>query len=154
LSGHRKHRADCDDARASDARNENAFRMTERIARRLGQRFKVGSVFRNTRLRKRAVHCHKGRAEAFEAGKILVAARLVDRALTPELRFQRLHRHAVRLHAAIAASLADEAVDDDTPVGVRIETALTAASLLRRAGLIVDEDCQPFDRPQFLLHRR
>ena len=56
-----------------------------------------------------AVDGDEGRAEALDAGIILVAGRLVDGALAAEFGFQRLDRNAVRLHRAIAAALADRA---------------------------------------------
>jgi hypothetical protein len=65
-----------------------------------------------------AVHRDKGRAEAVSAGKVLVAAGLVDASFSAELGFERLDGDAVGLDAAIAAALADERVDDDALVGV------------------------------------
>ena len=90
----------------------------------------------------------KRRAEALEAGIILVAARLVDRALAAELGFQRLDRDAVRLHAAIAAAFADQLVDDDALVGIGKGAALAAAALLGGAGLVVDQHRDAGDRRQ------
>src|SRR5258707_529367 len=58
------------------------------------------------------VHGHEAGTKAFDAGKVLVARRLVDRALAAELGLERRHRDAVRLHAAIAAALAHRLVDD------------------------------------------
>src|SRR5262249_18916924 len=68
-----------------------------------------------------------------------VARGLVDAPLAPELRLDRLDRDAVRLHAAVAAALADRLVDDDAPVGVGELAALAQAARLGRAGLVVDE---------------
>src|SRR5207237_10498665 len=81
----------------------------------------------------------EGRAKTLEAGEILVAARLVDGALAAELGLERLHRHAVRLHAAVAAALAHQLVDDHAPRGIGELAALAAAALLGRAGLVVDQ---------------
>src|SRR6185295_299488 len=78
--------------------------------------------------------------EALEAGEILVAVRLVDLPLAPELGLERLHAHAIRGDAAIPAALADELVDDDALVGIGIFAALAAPALLGRAGLVVDQD--------------
>src|SRR5690606_41891503 len=43
----------------------------------------------------RALHRHEARAEALEAGIVLIAGRLVDGALAPELGFERQDRGAV-----------------------------------------------------------
>ena len=59
-----------------------------------------------------AVHCHEARAEAVEAGEILVARRLVDGALGAELGLQRRDRNAVRFHAAVAAALAHGRINE------------------------------------------
>src|SRR6478735_7668339 len=72
------------------------------------------------KLRPRAVDGDEGRAEALHAGEVLVAVRLVDLALAAELGLERLHGDAVRLHAAIAAALADQLVDEDALVGIGI----------------------------------
>src|SRR5690606_12059381 len=91
----------------------------------------------------RAMHGHEGRAEPVDAGEVLVAIRLVDAALAPELGLQRLDRHAVRLHAAVAAAFAHQLVDDDPPVGIGEGAALAPAPLLGRTGLVVNEDRDP-----------
>src|SRR5262245_66348298 len=85
------------------------------------------------------MHGHERRAEAFDAGKILVAAGLVDGPLAPELGLERLHRHAVRDHAAIAAALADELIDKHALVGIGEGAALPSPALLGRAGLRSEE---------------
>ena len=95
-----------------------------------------------------AMHGDEGRAEAVDAGEILVAARLVDPALAAELGLDRLDRDAVRLHAAIAAALADQFVDDDALVGIGIGAALAAAALFGRAGLVVDQHRDALDLAQ------
>ena len=104
-------------------------------------------------LQLRAVHGDERRAEALHAGVVLVAARLVDGALAAQLGLQRLHRHAVRLHAAVAAALADQLVDDDALVGIGERAALAAAALLGGAGLVVDQHGAAGDFAKLLLHR-
>src|SRR6204780_5365241 len=52
---------------------------------------------------------------------------------------QRLHRHAFRLHPAIAAAFADEFIDNDALFGVGISVALAAAALFGGACLVVDQ---------------
>ena len=98
-----------------------------------------------------AVHRHEGRAEAVDAGEILVAARLVDSALAAELGLDRLDRDAVRLHAAIAAAFADEFVDDDALVGIGERAALAAAALFGGAGLVVEQHRNALDLAQLAL---
>src|SRR5262249_58539143 len=100
------------------------------------------------------MHGDERRAEALEAGIVLVAARLVDGAFAPELGLQRLHRHAVRLHAAVAAAFAHQLVDHHALVRIRIGAALAAAAFLRGAGLVVDErrDARDGGPPGLPLH--
>ena len=83
-----------------------------------------------------ALDRHEARAEALEAGIVLVAGRLVDLALAAERGLDRLDRDAVGLDAAIAAALADQLVDEDAPVRDReIRRACAGgASRRRRSG--------------------
>src|SRR5207342_2938497 len=94
----------------------------------------------------------EARAEALHAGEILVAVALVDLALAPELGFQRQHRHAVRLHAAVAAAFAHGRVDQHALGRVRHLAALAPATLFGRAGLVVDEDGGAGNVAQALAH--
>src|SRR5262249_14415331 len=82
-----------------------------------------------------------------------VAIGLIDGALAPKLGFQRLHRHAVRLHAAVAAAFAHQLVDDDALVGIGILPALAPPALFGRAGLIVNQHGAARDRRELALHR-
>src|SRR6185312_9988142 len=100
-----------------------------------------------------AMHGDKTRAKALDAGKVLVAVRLVDPPLAAELGLQRLHRNAVGNSGAVAATFADPLVDKDALRRIRIEPALAAAALFRRTGLVVDQDREALDLAQFLLHR-
>ena len=146
---HAEQRADRDHAGAADAGDDDVVGEAERPAASgsgsAGMPMLPGnwrpaptSPFGRDR-RARPVHRDEGRAEALEAGEILVAARLVDGALAAPFGLQRLHRDAVRLHAAVAAALADQLVDDHALVGIGERAALAAAALLRRAGLVVDQ---------------
>src|SRR5207237_5200693 len=72
-------------------------------------------------------------------GVVLVAGRLVDLRLAPELRLHRVHAEAVGLHAAVAAALAHRLVDHDAHGRVRQLAALAQPPLLGRAALVVDE---------------
>ena len=138
---HAEDAADGDDAGAADAGDDDVVGLPDRRQRGLGQRHRV--VSRGDApcpaSSLRAVHGDERRAEALDAGKILVAARLVDGALAAPFGLQRLHRDAVRLHAAIAAALADQFVDDHALVGIGKRAALAAPALLGGAGLVVDQ---------------
>src|SRR5512134_1171923 len=98
------------------------------------------------------MHGHEGRAEALHAGIILVAARLVDGALAAPFGHQRLHRHAIRFDATIAAAFADELIDDHALVGIGIGAALAPAALFGGAGLVVDQDRRAWDGGELALH--
>src|SRR6478735_3184417 len=97
------------------------------------------------------MHGDKARAKTFDAGKVLVAVRLVDLALAAELRLQRLHRDAVGGLRAVAAAFADQLVDEGTLCGIGIEPALAAAALFGCAGLVVDHDREALDVTQLAL---
>src|SRR4029077_16942738 len=62
------------------------------------------------------------------------------------------HRHAVRLHAAVAAAFAHQIVDENALGRVGVEVALAAEALLRRTGLIVDDDAAAWDLAHLALH--
>src|SRR5690606_26549884 len=100
-----------------------------------------------------AMHGDKTRAEAGDAGIVLVAVGLVDLALAPELGLLRQHRHAEALLPAVAAAFADQGVDHHPLLRVLELAALAAATLLGGAGLVVDQDRDALDLPQALLHR-
>src|SRR5690606_2073492 len=92
-------------------------------------------------------------AETVDAGEILVAARLVDPALAAELGLRRLHRHAARLHAAIAAALADQLVNEDAPVRIGESAALAPPPLFGGTGLVVEQHRDALDLAQPALHQ-
>src|SRR5947209_8361482 len=95
--------ADSDDAGAADAGDDDRVGLTDRRLHSFRQRRPILRRFdAPAALELRALDANEGRTEALQAGKVLVAARLVDGALAPPLGFQRLHRDAVRLHAAVA----------------------------------------------------
>src|SRR5262252_6026172 len=87
-----------------------------------------------------SLDCDEARAEAVDAGVVLVARRLVDGALAAELGFNRCHRHAVRFDPAVAAAFADQLVDHHALGWVGVLAALAAAALLRGASLVVEQD--------------
>src|ERR1700745_939100 len=95
----------------------------------------------------------KARAEALDAGIVLVAVRLVDLALAAEFGVERLHRNAVRGLRAVAAAFAAEVGDEDALGRVGIEPALATATLFGGAGLVVDQGREPLDLAQLALQR-
>ena len=116
MGGHAEQRADGDDAGAADAGDEDVVGAVER---RRGRQRQIGEQRRRIGRgtvglpQLAAMHGDKTRAKALDAGKVLVAVRLVDPPLAAEFGFQRLHRDAVRDTRAIAAALADALVDED-----------------------------------------
>src|ERR1700730_8327473 len=151
---HAEHRPDGDDAGAADPGDDDAVGMLadfRELRLRQGRQVLVfGDALALLELR--AVDGDEGGAETFEAAKVLVAAGLIDAALAPELGLERLHRDAIRLHAAIPAALAHELVDDHALLGSRIEPALAAPAILRRAGLIVDQHARARHGGEVPLH--
>src|SRR5262249_47597358 len=154
VRGHAENATDGDDAGAADAGDDDVVGLPDRRQLRLRQRH-LGVVGGDAAaaLEGRAVHGHERRAEAFDAGIVLVAAGLVDGALAAPLGLQRLHRHAVRFHPAVAAAFAHQLVDDDPLVGIGELAALAPAALLGGAGLVVDQHGAAGDRRQLALHR-
>jgi hypothetical protein len=131
-------------AGAADARDQHRVGVVELGKRRLGQaRQHAGDAAVADRfpglLHLGAVHGHEARAEAVEAGEVLVAGRLVDGALGAELGLERQHGHAIRLDAAVAATLAHGWIDEHALVGIGEQATLAPAALLGRAGLVVNE---------------
>src|SRR5205085_10568162 len=100
-----------------------------------------------------ALDRHKARAEAFEAGVILVAARLIDRTLAAELGLDRHDRQAVRCGRAIATAFADEVVYDDALRRIGEAAALPPPALLGGAGLVVDDRGDAAHLAQLALHQ-
>src|ERR1051325_11420956 len=98
------------------------------------------------------MHGHETRAETLEAGKILVAARLVDRALAAEFGLDRHDRQAVRGRRAVAAAFANQIVDKDPLRRVRKTAALATATFFGGAGLVVNDRRDAVDLAQFALH--
>ncbi len=87
----------------------------------------------------------EGRAEPGQAGKILVAGRLIDRPFAAQFGLYRHDRHTVGLHPAIAAALADIGVDEHPPVGIGKAAALAPAAFLGGTGLDIKKHRYAFD---------
>src|SRR6185369_7209118 len=134
-------RADGQHAGAADAADGDVVGpLQRRERRRLGQiadvaEASVAKVCRRAAARLAAVDGDEGRAKALYAGIVLVAGRLVDGALAAHLGFERLDRDAIRLHRAIAATLAHRRIDHDAARRILHQAALAAAALFGGAGL-------------------
>ena len=156
MRGHAENGGDGDDARAAQARNQNAVRRFADLSNPRPGRSQLADcvLLRGQRrlFHSPAAHGDEARAEAFETGEVLVAGRLINAALAAEFRLKRLHGDAVRRGAAVAASLANEFVDDDARIGIVHQSALAQATLFRGAGLVVDEDGDAIGLRQFALH--
>jgi len=98
------------------------------------------------------MHGDKTRAEPVQAGKVLVARRLVDLALAAEFRLDRLDGDAVGLQTAIAASFANLLIDHDTLVRIGKQAAFATAAFFRRTGLIIDQHSQSRNLAQIFLN--
>ena len=153
VRGHAEQRADRDHAGAADAGDQDAVGLG--VVGDARDRAASGNspASRLLRLAQRAAFDgDEARAEALDAGVVLVARALVDRALAAELGLDRRDRHAVRLDAAVAAALADELVDDDALRRIGILAALAAAALLGGAGLVVEQHRAARRVAQLALH--
>ena len=140
---HADHLADGHDAGAADSHHpERELRVAEeaqRVAQLDRGEWDVGCAV-PLALLLRGDHRQERRAVALEAREVLVARRLVDLRLAPELGLDRDHAQAARLLAAVAAALADALVDVDLLRRLLDLAALALAALLRGALLVVDQD--------------
>ncbi len=82
---------------------------------------------------------YEGRAEAFDAAIILVAGRLVDRALAAEFGFQRRTLTQFDWTEQSPQPSQTSLVDEHPLAGIGIGSPLAAAALLGRAGLVIDD---------------
>src|SRR5215207_959633 len=146
---HPEHLVHGHDARAADAHHAHAEVLVADEPLGLGQlNVEVG----------RAVLCllarddrEEGGAVPLEAGQVLVARGLVNLGLAAELGLHRDDREAVRLLAAVAATLADALVDPDALRRLGRLAALALAAQLGGALLVVDQDRHPLHTRELLL---
>src|SRR5271165_402331 len=119
-------------AGAADAGHQHAEAFAHFGQDRFGDRRQIAAHGgRRLRLSQAtAVNGDEARTEAFDAGEILVAARLIDAPLAPEFGFQRLDRHAVGDAPAIAAALADFGMNEGADGRVGPFAALAQAPAL------------------------
>src|SRR5690606_32480562 len=130
VCGHAEQGADGDHAGAADAGDQDVPRLFQAglrpWRRQVGEQLlDVGHRVRLLQLA--AVHGDEAGAEAVDAAVVLFAAVLVDFALSAELGFLRHHRHAVRLHRAVAAAFAAQRIDEHAFLRVDRLAALAAA---------------------------
>ncbi len=150
MRGHAEQLADGDNAGAADTGDDDAVAAAARhiVAHRVGhlglRQFghgrQIGSRLRLGFAQRAAFHRDEAGAKALEAGKVFVAAALVDGALAAEFGFQRLDRQAVALIGAVAATFANQRIDDHAPRRIDHQPAFAAAALFGGAGLVVDDD--------------
>ena len=140
MGSHAQQRADGHHAGTADAGHQNAVGRRGRCERWLRQRGKFSGRHLLRFAQIAADHRHEARAKTVDAGKILVAGALIDGALASEFGFHRRDGNAIRLHAAVAAALAHQLVDDHPLGGIGILAALAPAALFRGAGLIVEQN--------------
>ena len=153
MRGHAEQRAECGHAAATDARNQHVPWTIQRWVLRLGQSRRLDTAsYCFGFAQPAAMHGDEARAEALDAGEILVAGVLVDLALAPQFGFQRQHGEAVGLLTAVAATLADRRVDEGALGRVFHLAALAPATLLGGAGLVVDDHRDALELTQLTLH--
>ena len=152
---HRHHRRRGDNAGAANPGDHQIIRLGERRQHRLRQphatrddRRRIGDL----RPPLGPFHGNEAGAEAVEAGEILVAIRLINLPLAPELRLLRHHAEAVGRHRAIAAALADQIVDHREFRRIRQLAPLAAAALFGGTGLLVDQHRHTLHLAQLTLH--
>ena len=141
MGRHADQRADGDDTGTADAGHHDAVGVLG--GRQHGRRRLIEGRLveggRTALAQAAALDRDEARAEAVETGIVLVTGALVDCPLAAEFGLDGHHRHAVRLGAAVAAALAYRLIDEHAAGRIGIQAALASASLLGRAGLVVDQ---------------
>src|SRR5579871_5997309 len=99
------------------------------------------------------MHGDEARTETFDAGKVLIAVRLIDLPLAPEFGFERQYRDAIRGPRAIAATFAHGIVDDRAHRWIGEGAAFPTSPLFSRAGLVIDQRGQARQLAQLALNR-
>src|SRR3990167_6041019 len=154
MRSHAEQCTDRGDAAAADTRQEDIPGTIQRRLARLRQSDKQRAQAHGFRFAQASpVYGDKAWAEAFNAAEILVAGVLVDLALAPQFGFQRQHRQAVGLDAAIAAALAHRRVDKGALLRVDQLAALAPTTLFSGAGLVIDDHGAALELAQLALHR-
>ena len=127
---HAENTADGYNAGSADARYDDVVGLLNCRQLRIGQYLQI-AIGRDALalFQLGTVHGDELWGETLDSGNPLVAARLIDGALAAPFGLQRLHRHAVRFEASIAAAFADQFVDDDALVGIGKSVPLAAPAL-------------------------
>src|SRR3546814_6016649 len=106
VRGHAEQRSKGSHTAAADTRNQHVPWTIQRWVLRLGQCRRLDTAGYGFGLTQpAAMHGDETRAEALDAGEVLVAGVLIDLALAPQFGFQWQHRQAVGLLTAVAATL-------------------------------------------------
>src|SRR5690606_25370185 len=87
-----------------------------------------------------------------DARIVLVATALINRPLASQFGLDRHDGHAIGLHPAITAALADIGIDEHPLVRVREIAALATAALFGGAGLNIDDGGNALFPDKALLH--
>ncbi len=154
MRGHAEQRAKGGHTAAADTRNQHVPWTIQRWVLRLGQCRRLDTAGYGFGLAQpAAMHGDETRAEALDAGEILVAGVLVDLALAAQFGFQRQHRQAVGLLTAVAATLAHRRVDEGALGRVFQLAALASTTFLGGTGLIIDDHRDALEFSQLALHR-
>jgi len=95
---------------------------------------------------------HKARTKTLDARVVLVARGLVDHAFAAKVGLERKDGNAIGLDAAVATPLAHGLVNEDPLVRVGKFAFLAATPFLGGAGLVIEENRNPFEVAQFALH--
>src|SRR5690606_1479861 len=138
VRSHAENGADGDHTGAAHSGDQNAVdAFIQRRTGGLGQYGEQISLALTLGLAQRAAqHRDEARAEALHAGEILVARRLIYPALAAQRGLAPLHRHSLRLLAAIGAAIAHLIVVQYALCGVGEGAALAATAFFRRTALI------------------
>src|SRR5438270_5015240 len=152
---HSEQRADCHHTGSANACDEDSVMLVDTRKNGLGQwrQLVFAEIACVPLLQRAAVYRDETRAEAFDAGIVLVAARLIDLSFAAEFGLDRHHRQAIGGVGAIAATFAHEIVDEDPLGGTGEAAALPAAPLLGGAGLIVYDRGDALGVPQIAFNR-
>ncbi len=95
---------------------------------------------------------HKTWAEAFDTGKIFIASRLINFPFTPELCLFGDDRNTIGLDSTVPTTLTHQFVYQCSLCRIWEFTALSSTSLLRAAGLIIDNNGNTLNASDVLLY--
>ena len=158
MRGHGKDRANGDNARAANARHQQASGTFNHRQVWLCQYLITYALHLTLHrcgrlLRLRAVNGYEAGAEPLNAGEILVAAGLVDLPFAAQRRFQRLDGKTARLLTAITAAFTNVRVDVGADLRIFPLATFAQAAAFCGAGLIINQHRYALYLAQIPLHR-